>query len=78
MAGIIRGRKAEPAPIVVSLVTGILAVKGTRYRINQGERVRASHPLAKHRPDLFIEDGLSDEEFHAARQAMLAAREAAA
>ena len=65
-------------PIVVSLVSGILAVKGARYAIKMGERVRASHPLARHSPHLFCSDGLTDQEFHAARQAMLDARDAAA
>jgi len=73
-------KKAGAAPIVVALSTGVLAVKGRPrpYNFREGERMRADHPLVKRYPHLFCEDGLTDEEFAAARQAMLTAREAAA
>lgn len=67
-----------PAPIIVSLVTGTLAVKAVRYTVRMGERVRSDHPLARKYPHLFVADGLTDQEFHAARRTMLAKRDAAA
>jgi hypothetical protein len=71
-------KKAGAAPIVVALSTGILKVKGVPYNFRQGERMRSNHPLVQRYGHLFCEDGLTDEEFAAARQAMLTAQEAAA
>lgn len=65
-------------PIVISLVTGVLAVDGQKYNVRMSERIRSDHPLARKYPHLFVADGLTDQEFHAARQAMLAKRDAAA
>lgn len=72
-----RLKSAPKAPIVVSLSTGLLKVGGVVYHFRQGERMRSDHPLVKRYGHLFVEDGLTDQEFEDARQAMLAARNAA-
>lgn len=78
MAGI-RGRKvAEPAALLQSLTSGVLrGADGATHRIIRGELYRADHPLARKYPDLFCRAGIASDEVEAARQAMLAARDAA-
>ena len=62
----LRSKQAEPEAIVQAITGATYKVKGTLYRVAQGERIRASHPLAQARPAMFIHDGATDAELASA------------
>ena len=64
----LRGRKAEPAPLVRALTGGVLAVGGVRYTFHEGEELRADHPLVRKYRDAFAPTGLTSQEYVALRQ----------
>lgn len=70
----LRQKPTEPEVIYEALTGGVLKVDGLRYTIRQGESVRASHPLVKRYPSMFVVAGGTDQERAQARAAMLAKR----
>jgi hypothetical protein len=74
----LRRKAPEPTPVVLALYGGVFAVKGVRYTVHSGERLRSDHPLVKYRPALFAPDGLTDSEMRQARDAYSASKERAA
>jgi hypothetical protein len=74
----LRRKAPEPAPVMVALYGGIFSVKGVRYTVRSGERLRSDHPLVKYRPALFAPDGLTDAEMSQAREAYSASKGRAA
>ena len=64
----LRSKHAEPEIVVQAITGGVFKIRGTLYRVAQGERIRASHPLAQARPQMFVADGLSDAELASASQ----------
>ena len=62
----LRSKQAEPEAIVQAITGGVFKIRGTLYRVAQGERIRASHPLAQARPPMFVPDGATDAELASA------------
>ena len=61
-------KQAEPEAIVQAITGATYRVRGQVYRVHGGERIRASHPLVKSRPMMFVPDGATDVELAQASQ----------
>ncbi len=56
---------------IVIAITSFVAGPNHEYAINQGMRLRASHPAVAFAPSLFAADGTSDDEIRALGQKLI-------
>jgi hypothetical protein len=62
-----RSAPAPPAPLLVAIESAVMSIDGADRFVRRGERLRPDDPAVLVSPSLFLEDGLADSEYGAAR-----------